>query len=263
MTYSPDELFASAAPYYARYRPGYPPELFDYLATELRLTGTELALDIGCGTGQMAIPLARYVRRVTTIDPEPDMLAHGKAAGTAAGATNVDWVLGDAGRLKELGASGLLAVFAASFHWTSRPAVLRELDRLLEPGAAVVVIGHGRDDSEDTEWELAIAEIRARYLGRERRAGSGTFVHPVGGHAEVLADSPFADVRRVLWRWSRELTVEQAVGLQFSYSFSTPAMFGERAAEFAEEVRATLLARYPSGTVREPIGIEVLTARRP
>lgn len=263
MTYSPGELFASAAPYYARYRPGYPSALFDHLASELRLTGTELALDIGCGTGQVAIPLAGHVRRVTAIDPDPDMLAHGRAAAATAGVTTVDWQLGEAGSLKELSAGARLAVFAASFHWTDRPGVLGELDRLLETDAAVVVIGQGRDDSEDTGWELDIADIRARYLGPARRAGSGVYTHPARGHLEVLRCSPFADVRRVLWRWSRELSVEQVVGLQFSYSFSTPSMLGERAPEFAEEVRAALLSRHPSGTVHEPIGIEVLTARRP
>src|SRR5205814_7608216 len=52
---------------YAKYRPGYPPALFDWLAS---LTPTRaLAWDVGTGSGQAAVPLARYFERVVATDP--------------------------------------------------------------------------------------------------------------------------------------------------------------------------------------------------
>lgn len=42
-------------PYYAAYRFGYPAGAIDDLAVHLGLDGTQKALDIGCGTGQLAL----------------------------------------------------------------------------------------------------------------------------------------------------------------------------------------------------------------
>lgn len=58
--------FSGHAGSYARYRPDYPGELFDYLAT---LTPRrEMALDCATGNGQAAIGLARHFERVIATD---------------------------------------------------------------------------------------------------------------------------------------------------------------------------------------------------
>jgi hypothetical protein len=41
---------------YYRYRRGYPPEVIDALAGEPGLTADDVAVDLGCGTGQLAAP---------------------------------------------------------------------------------------------------------------------------------------------------------------------------------------------------------------
>ena len=45
----------------------------------------------------------------------------------------------------------------------------------------------------------------------------------------------------------------QVVGLQFSYSLSTPALLGGDAAAFAADVQDAVLALHPDGTVVEPL----------
>jgi hypothetical protein len=57
--------------------------------------------------------------------------------------------------------------------------------------------------------------------------------------------------------------VDEVVGLQFSYSFSTPDLLGDRMQAFADDVRTAVLALHPSGTVVEPFGVETIIARRP
>jgi hypothetical protein len=154
-------------------------------------------------------------------------------------------------------------VFAASFHWTDRAAVAGVLDDLLADGGAIVVVSDGLSHDEQPEWVHAIAEIRTRYLGTRRLAGPVAWTPPPRRHTEVLRDSPFSVVETVPWSWQRRLTVADVVGLQFSYSFSTPAQFGDRAAEFADEVTAVMLATYPTGIVTESITVDVTIARRP
>ena len=52
--------FSGHAADYASFRPGYPPELFDFVAALPRRRGT--AWDCGTGSGQAAVGLARSVR---------------------------------------------------------------------------------------------------------------------------------------------------------------------------------------------------------
>jgi SAM-dependent methyltransferase len=260
----PDEVFASAESFYARYRPAYPAELFDFLAARLGWTRRHRVLDVGCGTGQVCVPLAGYVGTVVAVDPLAGMLDHARAAATRAGVTNIEWRQADSSRLAELGVEGAsAAVFAASFHWTDRLAVARALDGLLADDGAIVVIADGLGHLEQPSWVHTIAGIRAHYLGPDRLAGSGTWTPPPRRHTEVLRDSPFSVVETVSWSWRRELTVEDVVGLQFSYSFSTPALLGGHAPAFAHDVRAALLAEHPDGRVVDPITVDVVIARRP
>jgi SAM-dependent methyltransferase len=264
VSYVPHELFESAVPYYSRYRAGYPAHRVDALALRVGLDGSQRVVDIGCGTGQIAIPLARHAGSVTAIDPVAEMLTYGAAAAQAAGVENISWRQGDSGSLPALVEPGArLAGFAASFHWTDRPAVVTVLDGLLDGHGRIVIINDLLDDSEQPEWQDAIAAIRSRYLGAQRRAGTGLYARPGPSHQDVLRHSAFSEVETLTWSWTRSLTVDEAVGLQFSYSFSTPAQFGGQARAFAGDVRAAVRALHPSGVIPEPFRLEVLVASRP
>jgi ubiquinone/menaquinone biosynthesis C-methylase UbiE len=264
VSYLPRELFDSAVAYYARYRSGYPADRLDALAAAVGLDGSQVVLDIGCGTGQVAIPLAPHAGRVAAIDPVADMLTHGRDLAQAVGVQNISWRHGDSSQLSALVEPGArLAVFAASFHWTDRAAVIAAMDDLLHQDGRIVVINDVLADSEQPEWDGAIGAIRSRYLGAQRRAGSGLYSSPGPSHREVLSNSAFSAVSSETWSWTRELTVAEVVGLQFSYSFSTPAQFGDRAEDFARDVRDAVLALHPSGVVTEPFRVEVLVASRP
>jgi SAM-dependent methyltransferase len=255
----PQQLFSSAVAYYAQYRSAYPQDLVDALAARAGLDGTQRAPNIGCGTGQITIPLARHVQAVVAIDPVAGMLARGRQAARAAGPGNITWLEGDSSQIAAVAGPGAdLAVFAASFHWTDRPAVLAVLDEVLAPGGAVVVVNDVLGDSEQPDWVHAIAGIRTRYLGDRHRDGTGIF-----SHRDVLASSAFSVVDTLTWSWSRQLTVGEVVGLQLPYSFSTPALLGDEASAFSRDIRAAVLDLHPAGVVTEPFRVEVLIAARP
>ncbi len=263
MTLIPQALFASAVSQYARFRSGYPAIEVDLLATQVGLDVDRTAVDIGCGTGQLTLPLARRAGRVVAIDPLEDMLTLGAETARAAGLTNIFWVQGDSSALRDLVQPGAhVATFAASFHWMDRPAVLESLDSVLASGGSVVVIDDDLlDDSEQPDWAHAIADIRARYPGLT--AAPGAMTRLPDSHQDVLRASPFSRILDTRWSWTRELTIEEAVGLQLTYSFSTPALLGNRVGDFTSDVRDTLHALYPGGTVSEPFRVEVSIASRP
>jgi ubiquinone/menaquinone biosynthesis C-methylase UbiE len=260
----PQHLFSSAVAEYARYRTGYPPHEVAALAELLGLDQTQTVVDVGCGTGQLALPLARHAGSVIAVDPVPDMLALGRQAAQAANANNITWLLGDAGDLETLVAPGARAVtFAASFHWTDRPEVVRGLDGLLGPEGSIVTVNDDRSDAEDPEWVRAITDLRGSYLGDEHTEPTDPYRNAPESHMAVFSSSAFSSIQRLTWQWDRELTIDEAVGLQFTYSFSTPALFGDHAAAFARDARAAVLAMHPAGRVTEPFRMEVLIASRP
>ncbi|WP_442929129.1 class I SAM-dependent methyltransferase [Modestobacter sp. VKM Ac-2983] len=71
-----DPAFAGpTASHYRLYRRDVPDALLDRLVEHVELTRDAVALDLGAGTGQVAVPLAARVGTVLAVEPEPDMLA--------------------------------------------------------------------------------------------------------------------------------------------------------------------------------------------
>src|SRR5215510_8310714 len=92
------------AAYYARYRRGYPHAVVDALVEALALTSDDLVVDLGCGTGQLSLPVAERVGAVAGMDPEPDMLVLARREAERRGAANASWLLGADSDLPALGA---------------------------------------------------------------------------------------------------------------------------------------------------------------
>src|SRR3954467_8299412 len=122
----PDELFRDTAWYYARFRPPYPRQTLDMVAEHFALDGGSRAIDLGCGTGQVAIPLALRGLNVWAIDPSPEMLEQGLHESRTAGAGNIKWLQGDDASFASLLPPQRfdLCVIASAFQWMDRDAVL-------------------------------------------------------------------------------------------------------------------------------------------
>lgn len=73
---------------YALYRRDLPDEQAAALAAALGLTAGGTVVDLGCGTGQLAVPLRRHCQLVLGLDPEPEML-HGMRARRVGGVVPV------------------------------------------------------------------------------------------------------------------------------------------------------------------------------
>ncbi|MFD6398992.1 class I SAM-dependent methyltransferase [Nocardia sp. NPDC060249] len=266
MPYNPRGLFTGTAAYYAEYRPGYPRQMFSTLEQRLGLDNTQQVLDLGCGTGQIAIPLAPRVAHVHAVDPDPDMLVEG--ATRAAGIANISWRDGDSTRVHDLGLPLLdVVTMGSSFHWTDREALLGTLGEILPRTGVVVIAGGGRPGTTPPPpWDDVVTEVRTRYLGAARRAGSGTYRHPERDHTEVLADSAFSAIETQSWRWSVQRTIDSIIGLQLSFSYSAPTLFGsaDRYTAFEADLRAALEQEFGADAVlTEHLNTTLMVAARP
>ena len=95
----------------------------------------DLALDVATGTGNTALALAPYVRRVVGLDVTREMLDVARRITKERNIVNADWVLGDAARLPfQDDTFDLYTVRAALHHVGDIDECLREAHRVLRPG---------------------------------------------------------------------------------------------------------------------------------
>ncbi|MYS39621.1 methyltransferase family protein [Streptomyces sp. KhCrAH-43] len=130
--------FDEDAELYDRARPGYPAALYDDLAELAGARPGSRVLEVGCGTGQATVPLARRGCRITAVEAGPSMAA--VARRNLAGAPDVEVVTAEfeSWPLPAEPYDTVLAV--TSFHWID-PAVRvpRAADALRSGGALAVV----------------------------------------------------------------------------------------------------------------------------
>jgi SAM-dependent methyltransferase len=69
------ESFDAAASDYARYRSGYPGEVVDDVVSSARLASGCRVLEIGCGTGQLSVPLAWRGVELVAVELGPSLAA--------------------------------------------------------------------------------------------------------------------------------------------------------------------------------------------
>ncbi len=273
MPYDPT-IYLGAAAHYRYGRPAYSPQLEAFLARQAGLDGTGRLLDVGCGPGVLTVRLAHLVEQVTGLDPDPAMLAEGHRAAAQRRIPNIRWLQGLAEDLPAVAPGPYrLVTFGQSFHWTDEQPVAEAVFDLLAPGGWLALVVHtvpGRPRPPDPGVPpIPHDEIRAlvvKYLGSTRRAGQGLTAERTHRFEDVLARTRFGGAQQFFLPGLPDLLrdSESVLAGYFSLSSSAPHLFGDRAGQFAAEVRALLAERSPPGLFWDwPGDTEVVMARRP
>lgn len=138
-------------------RPPYPQEVFELLAG-LIAGEPRIALDVGCGTGDLTRRLAPLVERVDAVDVSEWMIARGKAL-PGGDAPNIRWIAGAAEDAR-LEPPYTLITAGESFHWMDWRVVMSRLGDALAPGAYLALVE--RND-HSSPWSDALLRLIVQY----------------------------------------------------------------------------------------------------
>ena len=236
---------ADAAESY-RYRAPYPPETFDILGA-LITDEPRRVLDIGCGTGALARPLAPMVDSVEAVDFSPEMVAAGRSLPGGDDA-RIRWAV-SRGEEYELRPPYALVVAGQSLHWMDTELLLPRFATALSPDGVLAVVNTVALD--ERPWDAPIGEIVKRFstwkeyvpfdmipFWQERRL------------FELRGERRTAPVEFVQ-------TAEECIAGFHGQSHLTRAHIDDAAA-FDAEIRSVLVGHCPDGMVRRQIAGNVV-----
>ena len=125
-------LFLKQAKHYAAARPDYPAELFQFIAS--KTARHDLAWDVGTGSGQAAVSLAKLYKNVVGTDTSAQQLAYAPALPNVRYAhTPADLPLeGIHAAVAPPGSVDVVTV-AQAFHWLDLPRFYAQVRSLLRP----------------------------------------------------------------------------------------------------------------------------------
>lgn len=170
---------------YAQFRPAYPEALAAFLATAAPATG--LAVDVGCGNGQLATLLARHFAQVVGVDPSADQIAHAKPA------SGVAYAVARAEKLPLADGVASAVTAAQAAHWFDLPTFYAEVRRIARPGAVVALISYGVLVLEGA-WARAFSASTARKSAPSGRRSASSWT--TGTPASTF---PSRNARRPNW----------------------------------------------------------------
>lgn len=253
--------FRGTALYYARFREKYPSALFDYLKSEFKLNGSGRLLDIGCGTGQLAIPLARYFEEVVGMDPDSEMLDEARREVDRHCLTNITWVRGGSYDLKPQMGTFRLVTMGKSFHWTDRERTLEILYDMVIPEGTIAIISEGDWVwNQKSDWQYAVRNVVERWGGGKRRAGYSFFEKPKERHEEVVSRSGFKKMKIWAHDYQRIWNVEKIAGYLYSTSYCSSSVLGDKKDEFERDLKNTMIKNESYDEFKEDVKLEAILA---
>jgi len=196
--------FSRQSAAYSRHRPGYPPELIEFVVASA--PDRHLAIDCATGNGQAALQLAAHFAVVLAVDGSQPQIAqaprHDRVCYTAATAESLPVISGQAA----------LVAAAQAVHWFDFERFYTECRRVLRPRGVVAVWTYELFRA-DGALDAIVADFYANEVGDywppERR-----YVE----HGYRTLPFPFVEERCPAFELVTEWSLDEVVGYLSSWS---------------------------------------------
>jgi SAM-dependent methyltransferase len=195
--------FSKQAADYAKFRPQYPREMFEYLGTIA--TSRKLAWDCGTGNGQAAVGLASMFDRVIATDASEKQIANAQPH------ERVEYCVAPAENSGIKSATADLILVAQALHWFDLGRFYVEARRVLKANGVLAASAYNL-----LHIEPAIDEVVNRYYYEV----VGPFWPPERELVENFADLPFPfhEIESPTFEMTAQWDLEHLVGYLRSWS---------------------------------------------
>jgi SAM-dependent methyltransferase len=193
--------FGAHADEYERARPAWPEDAARWLVPE----DAQLVVELGAGTGKLTRAVGALGARVVAVEPDVRMLAVLQGLGLEGVEGSAESIPFDAGVADAV-------VAGSSFHWFELEPALREIHRVLRPGARLGFGWNHRDDRHPAIARMGEAVYAAQARTRGPRWRSRDWP------ADIVTGGLFRDVEQELFEHVHELPREALEDHLLSYS---------------------------------------------
>jgi ubiquinone/menaquinone biosynthesis C-methylase UbiE len=260
-------VFAGLADDYVRYRVPYPAPMLDEMlaGAAVPAAGSRL-LDLACGTGRVALPIAHRFAAIRAIDLEPDMLDAGRREAARLGIGNIQWGVGRAEDVEAPASAFDLVTIGEAFHRLDRPRAAALAFGWLKPGGALATLGADSLMDGEAPWRRVVAEVVRSFVGEPARrlgAPNAPIAEEIAEQENALSAAGFAPVTSHRFATPYEWTAETLLGYLRSTSVLSRAALGARHHAFEAALADALLKFDPLGRYVETVGWGYTLARKP
>ena len=176
------DYFSGHAQQYARARPSYPQDLFDYLFQVTIDHGA--AWDCATGNGQTAVALASGFDTVIATDGSEQQIANAKPH------DNIEYRAAIAENSLLAPVSIDLVTVSQALHWFNLELFFAEVDRVLKPGGVLAVWSYG--------------------------------IHSIDDYVDSVVDELYRVTLRDYWTGERKMVEQGYSGIQFPFKALSP-----------------------------------------
>ena len=223
------------------HRPPYCAAAFPLLR-DLVVGQPRIVLDLGCGTGDIARPLAGVVDFVDAVDCSAGMIERGKTL-PGGDRPNLRWILGYAEDVQLPHPSYGLVTAGESLHWMDWARLMPRLDQLLAPGAYLAIVE--RSPAVRPAWFDQVQTLIERYTTNHDYQPYNLIelLHQRGLFEQLGVES----IEAMHFEQSFDSYIES---IHSRNGFSRDRMTDQAAADFDAGVLRVLVDRCPDGTVQ-------------
>jgi SAM-dependent methyltransferase len=199
------ESFGTVAAAYDRFRPGYPDELLDLLTAP----APQNILDVGCGTGKVAVQLARRGFPVLGIEIDPKMARVARGHDIAVEVAPFEtWQAHDR--------SFDLITCGQAWHWIDPSIGPAKAADLLRPGGTLALFWNFEKLPDEARARLD--DAYARHAPEVHRVSNGRARSEDLAAASLTENAGFAAIRTRTFRRAARYSTADAIGLLGTHS---------------------------------------------
>lgn len=196
--------FSTQSSQYAKFRPTYPQELYDFLLSHVK--DTKLAWDCATGNGQVASELAKRFDKVYATDISKNQLAN------AVQLPNIIYKLEQAEHTNFSDHSFDLITVAQAIHWFKFDEFYAEVKRTLKPDGIFAAIGYGImqiTPAIDEVIHYLYKDILGTYWDEERKYIEDNYLN---------IPFPFKEIENPGFKMTTQWSFDQLIGYLETWS---------------------------------------------